>query len=157
MFRQRQAGIIKHRVAGCATGFVDVSVNFQHVRAACFGMQRVYILRNQQEFRVMAFHRRNRVMRGIRLGVAVFLFAINVPFPHTFRIALKSLRRGEIFKIKAAPRAIRPAKRRDAAFGGDARAGNHRDGRGVAQFSNGIGKMFSQHSQVFLEERSRSI
>ena len=85
-------------------------------------MQVIHVLRNEQELACVLRQFRDRLMRCIWLRIANPLAALAIPFPNEVRIFRESFWCCQFGRIEIPPVAVLPAKCRDSAFGGNARA-----------------------------------
>ena len=113
-------------------------------------VESVDVLRDQGEIRKPLAPRREHVMRRVRFALRDHLPAPVVPLPHEFRIAREGLRSGEGFRFEVFPQPVGAAKRRHAAGGGDAGAGEDRDSCVWTESSNELLKNSSAPSAALV-------
>jgi hypothetical protein len=128
----------------------------QQVARARALVEPVDVLRDQRDALSRAHPLRERVMRGVRLGIADDLPAPVVPFPHELRIGGESARAGERLGAEASPQSARAAKGRNAGRRRHARAGEHGDARGAVKAIGEWGEIdHAERSGAALNARAR--
>ena len=104
----------------------DVTVVLEDTLAAGPLVQPIHVLRNERESRHTAGERRQRVVTGVRVGLANQFTTEFVPVPDELRITLEGFGRGEILGVEIGPEpGQRVTKRGDPALRGDPRAREH--------------------------------
>ena len=102
-------------------------MEFYDVLAAGLAVQPIDVLCDQCPVVKDGFQGGDRGMAGVGLAVQQLLAAVVIEFPHALGVALKGLRRGEIFGPATLPEAALPPERGHAAFGGDPSSGQATD------------------------------
>ena len=113
----------------------EVAVKFDDPPAASAVVQAVHVLGDESKLRKKPFHFHERPVGGIGLRGGEEFAAPFIPLPDEARVTTERARRGEVFGLVSCPQAsLRVAERRHAAFGRNARAGEHSDTIGGGEF-----------------------
>src|SRR5208283_4773694 len=128
------------RPIGAANGAAhppDIAVELEDSPAARAVVQTIHVLGDEGKPRFAGFQLRQGEVRRVGRGLGDQLTPPVVPLPHQARVARKSFGRGQIFGPVILPQAGVPsgsaAKSGDAAFRGNARAGEHCHGGRLGQ------------------------
>lgn len=98
-------------------------MHMKDLRATAPLMQVVHILRDEQQIAFpFAFKTRQCAMRGVRFDLRQLRAAFVIETVDEFRVARQRLWRADILDMMPLPQAIRPAKGRKPALGGNSRA-----------------------------------
>lgn len=127
-----------------ATAHENVAVQFNGINTTGLLMIAIDTLGEENELSDEAAQLRERVMAGVGLMAAHPLATMIIPLPHQLRIAREGLGRGQFFRAIRAPQSARAAKRGQSAFGGNTRAGEHRDLSSAVQLRKQAGRDVSR-------------
>ena len=119
----------------------DVAVQFDDVAAAGAAMEVIHVLRDESEGGGAFLPFDEREVGRVWIGLGDKFAPPCVPFPNETRFAVEGGWSGEFLRFEFRPKAgLRIAKCRDAAFRGDARAGEDGDALGSHQTSEQFGR-----------------
>ncbi len=119
-------------LAGHAADLAVLPVHVDHPLRAGLLVQRVDVLGDDRHLAVvLAFEPGQRLVRVVRvdIGGAEHAARVVVEVEHLLLVAVPGLDGRDLLQVDARPQPVRVAERVDAAFLGDAGAGQHHDAR----------------------------
>ena len=122
-------------------GARNVAVQFNYVAAAGTAMEVIHVLRDESKGGGTLLPFDESDVGRVWFGFGDEFAPPRVPFPNQSRFAAEGGWGGELLRLEVRPKTgLRIAKRRDAAFSGDARAGENGDALGDAETVEEIGR-----------------